>query len=202
MALRRRKQKKGELPVFGTSLVEEFVSSFNNQVLILSLKHEAEQNEQRALSSIASAGSYGAVYVLPQDIPVDQQAIIAKTSVNAHMQKAQALQAEAYSAQQQQIQEQLLRSKYVGLKVLVRVMSNSQSPVETCWRNKKTGELSYTQWSPKKLAGIIQDIDLEKNSITMRPTRLRRSMNQAVQYYRVYIMNPDNAQPMVSLTIV
>lgn len=200
MALGRHKHRQTQLVHMGKSLVQEFVQAVNNEVLVLSLKNEAMHNEQRALGGVTAFSGAGNTYE-PDNIPIEQQLDIARTSMNAHMQKAQAMQAEAYNSEQLHEASKMLRERYEGHRVIVRVVSKGEKPVQSYWRDMMTGKLSATLRSPKKLSGTIEFINLAGNFIIVRPGVLAKAVNHNLEYHRVYIINPATLEPMVSLSI-
>jgi hypothetical protein len=194
------KKTKSELATYGAGLLHEFAGAVTNTAVAASLRYEAEQNEALALQNIAAVGASNAIYITPQDIPLDQQAYIAKTSVNAHIQKAQALQVAAYTDEQVHISELHVKEHYRGRKVTAQVISTDPWPVDTCWRDARSGQYHVNEHGPKKVSGIIEDIDLRKNYIIIRPTKIAKAVNSTVQFHRVYIISPHTFQPMVTLT--
>src|SRR6185369_9946038 len=148
----RKKISKTELAAYGNELLREFAGAVANRAVASSLQFEAEQNEALALQNIAAAGAANSVYVTPQDIPADQQAYIAKTSVDAHFQKAQAMQVAAYTDQQVHLAELRTKEKFRGLKVSIQVVLTDPWPVDTC-RRDKYGRYHINEHGPKKVKG-------------------------------------------------
>ena len=198
MPLFRKKIPKAELVIYGNDLLQEFASAVANSTVAESLKYEAEQNEAQALQNIASVGASNDMYVTPRDIPPEQQAYIAKASLDAHMQKTQAIQVAAYNDQQVHIAELHVKEKYRGLKVTVMVAITDPWPVDTCWRDSY-GRYHINEHGPKKVTGIIEDIDLQKNYIILRPTKAFRTINNTIKFHRIYIVLPATLQPLVTL---
>jgi hypothetical protein len=196
---KRGKTNKTELAVYGQEMVHEFASAIANAAVANGLKYEAERNEELALQNIASVGAGNSIHVTPQDIPVDQQAYIAKASVDAHMQKVQALQVAAYTDQQVHLAELSVKEKYRDKKVTAQVLITDPWPVDTCWRDNYN-RYHINQHGPKKVSGVIEDIDLRQNFIIIRPSKLSHVVNNTIEFHRVYIIKPDTMQPMVTLS--
>jgi hypothetical protein len=197
MAFRRR--KKSGLIVNGDTLIQDFLTVFNNIVLVENLKYIAEQNEETTVAGISSVLPRNGVYVEPGDIAPDLKEQLATASVNAHMQKAQAQQIEKFSMTQLRELEDSAKAKYVGRKVRVQLLNRVLNPVDTHWFDTLTGRYNVNQHSPRKIVGIITDIDLNSNSILLKPTMAARAVNKSVKQHRVYIINPTGLKPLVRI---
>ena len=189
---------KEELAAYGDELLGEFAGVIANVAVARSLEFEAERNEALAMQNIAAAGAANSVYVTPHDIPAEQQAYIAKASVNAHLQKAQAMQVAAYTDKQVHLAELRVKEKFRGLKVTAQAIITKPWPVDTCWRDKY-GRYHMNEHGPRKVKGYIEDIDLKKDFIIIRPTRVFKAINNSVQFHRVYMVQPDSMKPLVTL---
>jgi hypothetical protein len=199
MSFLKKKVSKTDLVAYGMGLMQEFVSAVSNQSVALGLKHEAEQNEALAMQHIASVGAHNSIYVMPSDITEAEQASIAKASVNAHLQKTQALQVAAYTNKQVHLAELRVKEKYRGLKVTITAISDKPWPVDTFWRDKY-GRTHLNERGPKKVSGYIEDIDLRKNFIVLRPTRAFKMFNNSVQFHRIFMVNPSTIMPLVAIS--
>ncbi|MDB5182604.1 MAG: hypothetical protein JWO47_388 [Candidatus Saccharibacteria bacterium] len=195
----KKKIAKTELVTYGMGLMQEFVSAVANQSVAAGLKQQAERDEILALQNIAAVGAHNNVYVTPNDIPPEQQAIIAKASVNAHLQKTQALQVAVYTDNQVLLAELQVKEKYRGLKVSIRVLIDEPWPIDTFWRDAH-GRSHLNEHGPKKVSGYIEDIDLRKNFILIRPTRAFKMINNSIQIHRVYMVDPNEMKPLVGIS--
>ncbi|CAN5456865.1 hypothetical protein BH10PAT3_BH10PAT3_7880 [soil metagenome] len=199
MFMWRKNKKESGLVARGDELVREFVSALTNASVVEGMKYEAARNEERTLRNIASASAGNNIYVRPEDIPLECQAAIAKDSVDAHMQKTQALQAESYNVSVLQAAAIEASERYEGKKVAIFVRNHSHKPVDTIWRDARTGALHINERSPRKVVGIVKEINLAKNYLIIRPTFAARAVNKTIEFHRVYIVNPADMQPLVRL---
>lgn len=201
---RKATKKAGELrlKVAGDELVQDFISALTSRSIVESVKHEAAQSEDAALGGIAAADKHNNVYVTPGDISPEQQAVIAKASVNAHLQKMQAQQIEQYNADQLLAAQAAAAKKFLGCKVRVTVLDKEARPIETCWQDQRTGKLYMGSRYPKGLTGIIEGVDMSQNQIIITPTLLSRTIDKSIQYHIVYVVNPANLQPLISVSFL
>lgn len=195
----KKKITNTELATHESGLLQEFASALANHEVVDGLSYEAQQNEAMAMQQITSVNAHNNVYVTPADIPFEQQATIAKASIDAHMQKAQAMQVAAYTDQQVQQAELRVKEKYIGLKVTVKVIISEPWPVDTCYRDPQ-GRYHMNEHGPHKVSGYIEDINLKKDFIIIRPTRLFKAVNNTIQFHRIYMIVPGTFRPLVSLS--
>lgn len=201
MTMFKKSNRQNAGYVDGQTLVQEYISALNSRVLVESMKYEAENNEQLALNSIVNAGTHHSMYTTLQDVPAYQQSDITKYSVNAHIQKAQALQAEAYNREQLINTNKTLNELYCGRRLMLNTLSKNMKPVVCYWDDNVSGTQKLSEIGPRKLVGIIDKIDVSANVLIIRPTLRARTLNRSLRFYEVYVIDPKNMQPLVNLRI-
>jgi ABC-type transporter MlaC component len=202
MALRRQKAVQNQLTnVSGRSLVDDFLAAMTNLSTAKTARYVAEQTEQDALQTINYVGAGQASgAVTPAGITPELQQAMVRSSLDAHVQKAQAQQITAYTSQQLAETEQTARQKYVGKTVKVGIIDATFQPVETYWWNSNTGQFDQGTIKFKSIKGVIDEVQLEQNRLILKPTFGSRLMLPQRKFVVVYIINPKNLQPAVSLS--
>ena len=182
----------------GTALVADFVTAITNLSTTATAQFMAEQSERATIQTIESMGVGG--YVQANDMPTVSQQEMVKSSLDAHVKKAQADQIATFTAiQLQQMENQ--DKRYRGKKITVNIIDPDFSPVESYWLDVNTGEYSTGILKSRQVKGVIEDIVLSKNIIILKPTMLSKLLFPSRKYFAVYVINPETLQPAISLEI-
>lgn len=185
------------------SLVNDFLSALTNNITAETAQYAAEQSEQDTLQTIIASGSARiGGYVTPQDIPVDTQQLLVKSSLDAHVKKVQADQVKQLAAGQLKQMQSDNESVYVGKKVRIIIVDQSCDPVESFWFNDKTGQQNVGSVKRGVITGRIRKIELVKNLLIIEPTLVARLLNPARKYYLVYPINPQTLTPAVQIKLL
>lgn len=198
-----RKNRTPKPVISGDLLVSDFISAMTNLSTAETAKYVAKQTEQQAMDELRSVTAHtNPVFVTPSDIDPNAQAHIARSSLDAHLQKAQSEQIAAYAGQQVAQTEADAAQNYRGKKVRVTILDKGFEPVESVWQDKRTGQ--YRQGTLKRgsVKGIIEEVSLSRNRLVIRPTLGGRLLVPDRKYFFIYPVNPETLQPAVKLTLI
>ncbi len=203
MRRQSRTQKNQERSNKGARLVSSYQLAIVNLSTAITAEYHAKLSEQRAVNYISNAPvNENSIYVTPQDIPDHMQDTLANTSMDAHMKKVQAEQISRKTSNDTILLEQLAKRDYAHKKVQVTILEANQHPVESYWQHNKSGKVTTGQVKSKKIKGTIEDINLNKNLLILKPTRLSRTFNPERKLFAIYVINPDSLQPMISIDVI
>ncbi len=182
---------------------KELVEQFKDALIIRSsaeyASEEAVRSENETVSGLdaISRGSY----LNPSSVPEDLQNQIARASVDAHIKKVQAKQLNENSKYQLEDMKLNLNEKYNGKKIKVNVLNRQQKPIESIWYDPKYNDYYNGILDTGGISGKIQEILLNKNAILVKPNLLSRLSASNRKLFMVFIINPDDLTPLVSLEI-
>lgn len=197
-----RSSNKLSLSVSGPLLLADFKFAMNNLSTAATAKYVAERSEQDTLQTINAAAARNNVYVTPNDLSPEQQSELVRSSLNAHLQKAQSEQIVAFTDQQVAQMEAEDRSNYKGRKVRIRVTDPKFEPIESFWQDKHTGQVRQGRLKTKSIKGIIDDLSFTKNLLVLRPTLKSRLILPDRKYLVVYVINPETLVPAVEIELL
>ena len=200
------KGKNGGQPktvISGDLLISDFISAMTNLSTAETAKYVAKQTEQSAMDELRSvSATTNPVFLTPADIDPQAQAHIARSSLDAHLQKAQSEQIAAFTDQQVDQMEAEAKHNYLGKKVQVTIVDAAFQPVETIWQDKRTGQ--YRRGTLKKggLKGRVEEVSLKQNRLVIKPTFTGRLLVPDRKFFLVYPVNPKTIQPAVKLNLI
>ena len=186
----------------GTLLLADFVTAMNNLVTAETAKYMAKRSERETVESIKNAATQSQAYSNPNDIAAAVQADLVKSSLNAHLQKAQSEQIHSFTYQQLAEMEIKAKQNYVGRKVRVTITDRSFKPVESYWLDSNSGQYRQGVISSKSVKGIIDEINFSKNLLVLKPTFGASLIVPQRKYFAVYPINPETLQPAVELSLI
>lgn len=191
------------MPIPNNNLGQELVEDFKNSLIMRSTaeyaKEEAVRSENETVSGL-DAISRG-TYLNPSSVPEDIQNQIAKASVDAHIKKVQAKQLNENSKYQIQELGLSLNERFNGKKIKITVLNRKQKPIESVWYDPKFNDYYNGILDTKGISGRIQEILIEKNAILVKPNFISRISASNRKLFMVFIINPEDLQPMVELEI-
>jgi hypothetical protein len=84
----------------------------------------------------------------------------------------------------------------------VRISSSQTGfdPFDGVWFDQKYGYRSNT-YKKRVIEGHIEEIAFEKNLLIIKPKRLMRLINTSLQYYVVYVIDPQTLKPAVEISL-
>lgn len=182
----------------GVQLVADFQTAFVAVSTSQMAQFEAERTEQDLLQQL-TYWSHGG-YLSPGTIDNTQQQDISRASLDAHVKKVQSEQVGQMSQQQVAFLSESAKEACIGRKVTVGVLQGRFNPVDVVWFNPQTGYRS-NEARKQTVSGVIKDVVLEKNMLLLEPPRLQRMLNRELTAYIVYVIDPETAQPAVTLTL-
>lgn len=186
-------------PLSGQALVADYQTVFVSTATIEAAHYEASRSENELVQQLEdiSAGTY----LNPGSIEPGTQDAMTRLSLDAHIKKVQARQLSDMNAQQLAALIEESRSRYIGRKVKVSVLPTADKPIDVVWFDERSG---YRTSTSRKTAvtGVIEDVLLDRNVLILRPTWGMRLLNSHLRNYLVYIINPADFSPMVSLTFL
>ena len=192
----------GPKPVIsGDLLVSDFISAMTNLSTAETAKYVAKRTEEQAMDELRSVSAHtNPVFLTPADIDPQAQAHIARSSLDAHLQKAQSEQIEAFTGRQVADLEAAARLNYKGRKVRVDIVDSAFGPIESVWFDKRTGQ--YRQGAMKKgIRGIIEEVSLGHNRLVIKPTLIGGLLVPDRKFFFVYPVNPQTLQAAVKIAL-
>lgn len=159
---------------------------------------QAQQTENAVMSELNALG--GQNYLNPGAINPVRQEDIGRASLNAHVMKVQAAQIQRLSQGQLNTLQAEATAQYVGKKVTITALEGVESPFDAVWFNDQTGYRS-NPYNKLTISGKIEDVQLAKNLLIVKPKLLPRLINRDFTAYYAYVINPGSLQPAVSITL-
>lgn len=195
------KNKKTAELISGPLLISQFETAINNIATAETAKYVAEKTEQETMDAINSSVAHNSVYVTPEDLSPEAQAQLLRSSVNAHLQKAQSLQINNFANQQVAEMQIQTNQLYKGKKVKAINIAGKSTPFESVWQDSRTGEVNQGQIKSKTVSGIIEEINFEKNALILTPSMKDKLLVPDRKFIIVYVLDPDSLKPAVDLII-
>ena len=195
----RKKPDKTANTLSGAALLADFQSAFVSAATIEAAKFEAERSEDELLSHLNDVS--GSTYLNPGNLDSDEQNMIARASLDAHVKKIQARQLDALSQSQLQQQITLDRQTYKGKRLKVTILQKNNGAVESVWFDRQTG-YRHSVVKYGKITGIIDEVLLDRNLLVLKPTLKSRVLASSLRYYMVYPIDPSQLAPAVRFEIL
>lgn len=185
--------------ISGNFLVSDFQTAFVSIATVEAVKYEAQRSETSLMNQLNTL--VGNSYLNPGNINSDLQSDLTRSSINAHMKKAQAQQLDIIGAAQLQnliVQDQ---ADYTGRKIQVDVIHTDLKPIDSVWFNPQSGYRANTT-KKKRIIGVIEEVLLDENMVIIKPGIGSRLLNREFKNYIVYVINPTTLEPMVKITLL
>jgi hypothetical protein len=195
------KTRQSRIAKSGDLLIADFQYAQQSLATVEGLKSLARQTEEYALNNIASVPTRNGQYVTPYDIPQEKHSPITRASVDAHLQKVQAEQVESYNSNELKVLSEEANKTYLGKRVQILATNNEIKPILVCLKDPYTGAQYLGRSQPKFISGKIKELKLEDNLLIIKPAITKKLLNRYVDYYLVYVINPNNFEPLISMTI-
>lgn len=187
---------------FASLTGEQLVENFRTAMVVRSTaeyaKQEAAMSEQETINGLDEISR--GMYLNPTFISEASQNSIARASVDAHIKKVQASQIKEQS-EIQMIELEEDSKRYIGKSVKVTVLNRDAKPIESVWFDPRSGQHYPGVLDTKSVSGTIETIMLDKNALTLRPSLLSRIGASNRKLFVVYIINPDDLEPFVSIQL-
>lgn len=185
----------------GPSLLANYVAAVTNIITANTAQFEAERSEQVTMSALNQLGHENPVYLTPQDIPPDIKDQLIKSSLDAHLKKAQSAQIGSVAKKQVDALESAAKLRYRGVRAQVRVVSRNFRPFEAVWFEAKSGQYVTNPFQAMAIKGIIDDVLLSQNILVIRPTLAARTFWPSRKLFIVQVIDPNSLSPMVEINL-
>lgn len=203
MALRLFRSKLPAQLLSGPLLVSDFKSAMINLSTAETAKYVAEETEKTTMHTLQSVSTQNnPVYVTPGDIAPDIQDELVRSSLDAHLKKAQSQQISAYANNQLLEMEAKDKQGYMGKKIKITILDQKFKPVESYWQDSQTGEYRQGTIKFKSVKGIIDDLSFHKNVLVIKPSLQSRLILPQRKFFFVYVINPESLEPTVQLDLI
>jgi hypothetical protein len=185
--------------ITGELLIADFQSALAALATAEYAQGQAQHTENAVVSELQAVS--GQVYLNPGSINPIRQNDIGRASLNAHVMKVQAAQLRQLSQDQLAVMQTQVSGDYVGSKVRVTALGGAESPFDAVWFNDQTGYRS-NEFKKPAITGTITEVNLAKNLLILKPKLLPRLINREFTAYFVYVIDPSNLQPAVTIDLV
>lgn len=189
---------KNDPKLSGQQLVADFQTAYIAIATSEVAHSEAAKSEDNLLQQLAYWSRGG--YLNPGSIEAGQQPDVSRASLDAHIKKLQATQVDEMKVAHIETLVQNDGPLYRGKKVQIDVIAASESPIDILWFSAQTGYRSNAS-KKQRVSGTIQEIIMDKGILLVKPARLQRALNKELMAYVVYVINPNTAEPMVSISL-
>lgn len=187
-------------PVTGEQLVSMFVMAMTNLVTAETAKYVASQTEQNTMRDIKAAAVQTAQ--TGQSQALSNYELLAKSSLQANVQKVQANEIDSFTKGQLHVMEADAKNRYRRKKIQVTVVEPSKKPVESISVDSRAGSQLRSPLTAKRVTGIFEDLSLLNNVLVLRPTLTARLILPNRKYLVAYIVDPGTLQPLVELKVL
>lgn len=188
--------------ISGDLLIADFQTAINNLSTAETAKFVAAQTENRTMEAILSAGAANAIYTTPDDLGDSAKEQLLHESLNAHLQKAQSEQIQAYANSQVMQLEAAAKEEYIGKKVRIIVKDPKFKPLESIWQDVQTGEVRNGEVTYKTIKGKLQDLSFERNVLVIEPDWISKMLYKDRKYFLAYVINPENLKPAIGVELL
>lgn len=161
--------------------------------------YEAERSENELMQFLASSSAGG--YLQPGDLVNTNDADVSRVSLDAHVKKIQAQQLQALNLEQLRQLATRDQHDFAGRQVIIEQLNPASECIELVWFDPQHGYRSNPT-KKRRIAGIVQDVMLEKNILVIKPRLRTRMLSGNLQGYMVYMIDPSSNMPLVSCTVV
>lgn len=176
-----------------------YLSAMSNLTTAKTAEYMAKQSEDETLSNIKEFSQ--SQYAHEDFLPISPQSLV-KSSLNAHVQKAQAEEINNFANQQLIKMEDEIKVRYRRKKIQVTVLDLDQKPIESISFDKMTGVHHNTMLTAKKVVGVFDDASLFENVLVLVPTTTSKIVLPGRKYIAVYVVDPKTQKPLVNFRIV
>lgn len=185
--------------ISGQQLVADFQSVLLSRATAEAASQEAERSETELMQQLSDASRGN--FLNPTSLEDVGGDYVVRASLDAHIKKVQAEQLQSITAVQMQqiIHDDQLNFK--GKRLRVSTLDEEFQPFDGVWFDQKYGYRSNT-YKKKAIEGKIEEINFEKNLLLIKPKRMMRLLNSSLQYYVVYVINPQTLMPAVSISLL
>ena len=181
----------------GQELVADFQAAFIAMATSEMANYEAQKSENDLLQQLSYWSRGG--YLNPRAIQSEQQDSVSRASLDAHIKKLQASQVEQMKKEHLHSLVKASKATYIGKRVRIEVLRANQDPIDVLWANPQTGYRANAL-NKTHLSGKIMEVRLESNLLMIYPSRISRVVNKELQAYIIYVIDPQTAEPMVSVS--
>jgi len=195
--------KKADGPIIsGDTFMADFTAAVTNLTTAATAQSMADQSEQDALNTINYVGAQqaGSSLALNAIAPELQRAIV-RSSLDAHVQKAQSEKINSFAAEEMMRMEAEMKKNYIGKKVRISIVDKAFNPLESYWWNPNTGEFDKGNVKFGNVKGIIEDISLEKDLIVIKPSLGDKILMPKRKFIVAYVIKPDTLLPAINLSL-
>jgi hypothetical protein len=197
------KNRPAKPVISGDLLVSDFISAITNLSTAETAKYVARRTEQETMEALRSVGANtNPVFLTPADIDPQAQAHIARSSLDAHLQKAQSEQISAFTNQQVSQMEASARQTYAGKKVRIAIVDKAFEPIESVWFDKRTGNYRRGVIKKGSIKGSIDEISFGQNRLVIKPSLGGRLLVPDRKFFFVYPVNPETLAPAVKISLI
>jgi len=188
---------KDHIPISGRKLVADFQSALISRATSEAAQYEAKRSESELLGQLASNGPY----LNPVNLSETEGDQVARASLDAHIKKVQAEQLKTLSSKQLQstVMEDTLA--YKGKKVRITALAKDFRPFDILWFNSQHGYRS-NEFKKSSLEGTIEELELDKNMLIIKPKFIRRLVTSDLKNFIVYVINPSTLEPAVEILLI
>lgn len=179
------------------ALLADFQTAFVALATKEAAKHEADRSENELLQHLNAVSSGG--YLQPGSLPTDLQADMSRGSLDAHFKKVQAQQLDSMSNERLDSLQTLANKQYLGRRV-VATQPKGADFIEAVWYDQRRGYYNSLYKRPT-VGGTIEAILLDRNMLVVKPSWQLRLLNNNLQNYIVYVIDPNTVQPMITLAL-
>lgn len=185
--------------ISGQQLVADFQSVLLSRATADAALMEAERSETELMQQL-NAASRGTL-LNPSNLQDVGSDYVVRASLDAHIKKVQAEQLQTMTNAQisQLIMEDQLA--YRGKRVRITVLDAGFEPFDAVWFDQRAGYRTST-FRKRAIEGRIEELGFEKNLLIIKPKRLMQLINNNLQCYVAYIINPDTLRPAVEINLL
>lgn len=126
---------------------------------------------------------------------------VVRASLDAHVKKAQAEQLQSMTEMQIGLLIAEDQSNYKGRRVRISVLDKEFHPLDAVWFDQQAGYRTNV-YKKSYIEGHIEELGFEKNMLVIKPKLLMRLINSSLQFYVVYVINPETLKPAVEITLL
>lgn len=191
--------KKGDSRFTGQRLVADYQSVLLTVATAEAAAHEAERSETELMQQLAGASR--GMYLNPVALNDATGDYMVRASLDAHIKKVQAEQLQSMSVTQVSSVIAEDKTGYVGRRVRITSLDEGFQPFDAVWFDQRTGYRT-SPFKKRSIEGVIEEIELEKNLLVIKPKRLLRVINNNLQYYLIYPINPQTIRPSVEISVL
>lgn len=183
----------------GQQLIADFQSVLLSRATAEAATMEAERTESQLMQQLTDASR--GVFLNPNSLQEVGSGYVVHASLDAHVKKVQAEQLQSMT--QMQIAQLIAddQTRYTSKKVRVTSNDSDFQPFDALWFDQQTGYRS-SPYKKHAIEGYIEEISFDKNMLVIKPKHLMRLINNSLQFYLVYVINPATFKPAVEISLL